>query len=50
MTSVIFTINEPEISGKLLIIGMYLLGLKAQGKAKMKLPLDMVSKHALLYL
>ena len=28
---------------------MYLLALKTQGKAKMELPLDMVSKHAFLY-
>ena len=29
---------------------IYLLGLKVQYKAKFKLPLDMVSKHVLLYL
>ena len=29
---------------------MHLLALKAQGKGKMELSLDMVSKHAFLYL
>ena len=31
-------------------VEMHLLALKAQGKAKMELSLDMVSKHAFLYL
>ena len=29
---------------------IYLLGIKAQDKAKMKLPLDMVNNHEFLYL
>ena len=36
-----YRIQHPEI---------YLLGLKVQYKRKIKLPLDMVSKHVFLYL